>query len=137
MESKHQTLQGLAFPLQPEVQRALQQLKQRTVNYIQLVGAQACHVSTTRSQAPWASPTPGLQMGTEPSPHLLSGSSNPRCSWTGGVAQLVERSPAIHGELILGAAAPGTGRGGTHLESQPSGGRERQERQSSRSSLAA
>ncbi|XP_052575124.1 toll-like receptor 9 isoform X3 [Peromyscus californicus insignis] len=36
VESKHQTLQGLAFPLQPEAQRALQQLKQRTVNYIQL-----------------------------------------------------------------------------------------------------
>lgn len=37
VESKHQTLQGLAFPLQPEAQRALQQLKQKTVNYIQLV----------------------------------------------------------------------------------------------------
>ncbi|XP_066207317.1 toll-like receptor 9 isoform X3 [Saccopteryx leptura] len=36
VESKHQTLQGLAFPLQPEAQRALQQLKQGTVNYIQL-----------------------------------------------------------------------------------------------------
>ncbi|XP_055485551.1 toll-like receptor 9 isoform X3 [Psammomys obesus] len=36
VESKHQTLQGLAFPLQPEAQRALQQLKQKTVNYIQL-----------------------------------------------------------------------------------------------------
>ncbi|EAW65196.1 hCG2043378, isoform CRA_c [Homo sapiens] len=29
VESKHQTLQGLAFPLQPEAQRALQQLKQK------------------------------------------------------------------------------------------------------------
>lgn len=38
VESKHQTLQGLAFPLQPAAQRALQQLQQRTVNYIQLVG---------------------------------------------------------------------------------------------------
>ncbi|XP_071078269.1 toll-like receptor 9 isoform X3 [Desmodus rotundus] len=36
VESKHQTLQGLAFPLQPEAQRALQQLKQKTINYIQL-----------------------------------------------------------------------------------------------------
>uniref|UniRef100_A0A2K5NR01 Twinfilin actin binding protein 2 n=1 Tax=Cercocebus atys TaxID=9531 RepID=A0A2K5NR01_CERAT len=36
VESKHQTLQGLAFPLQPEAQRALQQLKQKMVNYIQL-----------------------------------------------------------------------------------------------------
>nr|XP_002758283.1 toll-like receptor 9 isoform X2 [Callithrix jacchus] len=36
VESKHQTLQGLAFPLQPQAQRALQQLKQKTVNYIQL-----------------------------------------------------------------------------------------------------
>lgn len=39
MESKHQTLQGLAFPLQPEAQRALQQLRQKAINYIQLVGA--------------------------------------------------------------------------------------------------
>lgn len=38
VESKHQTLQGLAFPLQPEAQRALQQLKQKSVNYIQMVG---------------------------------------------------------------------------------------------------
>uniref|UniRef100_A0A9L0RGU1 Twinfilin actin binding protein 2 n=1 Tax=Equus caballus TaxID=9796 RepID=A0A9L0RGU1_HORSE len=37
VESKHQTLQGLAFPLQPEAQRALQQLKQKMINYIQLV----------------------------------------------------------------------------------------------------
>uniref|UniRef100_A0A2K6PK49 Twinfilin actin binding protein 2 n=1 Tax=Rhinopithecus roxellana TaxID=61622 RepID=A0A2K6PK49_RHIRO len=36
VESKHQTLQGLAFPLQPEAQWALQQLKQKMVNYIQL-----------------------------------------------------------------------------------------------------
>ncbi|XP_029098951.1 toll-like receptor 9 isoform X3 [Monodon monoceros] len=36
VESKHQTLQGLAFPLQPQAQRALQQLRQKTVNYIQL-----------------------------------------------------------------------------------------------------
>lgn len=39
VESKHQTLQGLAFPLQPQAQRALQQLRQKTINYIQLVGA--------------------------------------------------------------------------------------------------
>lgn len=39
MESKHQTLQGLAFPLQPAAQRALQQLRQKAINYIQLVGA--------------------------------------------------------------------------------------------------
>ncbi|XP_075403583.1 twinfilin-2 [Tenrec ecaudatus] len=36
VESKHQTLQGLAFPLQPEAQRALQQLRQKMINYIQL-----------------------------------------------------------------------------------------------------
>ncbi|KAF5911544.1 hypothetical protein HPG69_015567 [Diceros bicornis minor] len=36
VESKHQTLQGLVFPLQPEAQRALQQLKQKMINYIQL-----------------------------------------------------------------------------------------------------
>ncbi|KAM7230120.1 hypothetical protein CapIbe_018837 [Capra ibex] len=36
VESKHQTLQGLAFPLQPQAQRALQQLRQKAINYIQL-----------------------------------------------------------------------------------------------------
>lgn len=37
VESKHQTLQGLAFPLQPEAQQAIQLLKQKKINYIQLV----------------------------------------------------------------------------------------------------
>lgn len=64
MESKHQTLQGLAFPLQPEAQRALQQLKQKTVNYIQLVGTQSCPAHT--SQAPWAPPV--LANGQSPVP---------------------------------------------------------------------
>uniref|UniRef100_A0A1W7RC24 Twinfilin-2-like protein n=1 Tax=Agkistrodon contortrix contortrix TaxID=8713 RepID=A0A1W7RC24_AGKCO len=36
VESKHQTLQGLAFPLQPDAQQAIQLLKQRKINYIQL-----------------------------------------------------------------------------------------------------
>ncbi|XP_064154471.1 twinfilin-2 isoform X2 [Anguilla rostrata] len=36
VESKHQTLQGLAFPLQEEARHALQQLTQRRINYIQL-----------------------------------------------------------------------------------------------------
>ncbi|XP_072522087.1 twinfilin-2b isoform X4 [Salminus brasiliensis] len=36
VESKHSTLQGLAFPLQEGVKRALEQLKQRRINYIQL-----------------------------------------------------------------------------------------------------
>ncbi|XP_076870530.1 twinfilin-2 isoform X2 [Brachyhypopomus gauderio] len=36
VDSKHQTLQGLAFPLQPEAKRALQQLAERRINYIQL-----------------------------------------------------------------------------------------------------
>ncbi|XP_070594776.1 twinfilin-2 [Erythrolamprus reginae] len=36
VESKHQTLQGLAFPLQPDAQQAIQQLKQNKINYIQL-----------------------------------------------------------------------------------------------------
>ncbi|XP_015276396.1 PREDICTED: twinfilin-2 isoform X2 [Gekko japonicus] len=36
VESKHQTLQGLAFPLQPEAQQAIQLLKQKKINYIQL-----------------------------------------------------------------------------------------------------
>ncbi|XP_062272053.1 twinfilin-2 isoform X2 [Scomber scombrus] len=36
VESKHQTLQGLAFPLQETAKRALQQLAQKRINYIQL-----------------------------------------------------------------------------------------------------
>lgn len=37
VESKHQTLQGLAFPLQDAAKRALQQLAQKRINYVQLV----------------------------------------------------------------------------------------------------
>ena len=37
VESKHQTLQGIAFPLQATARRALQQLVQKRINYIQLV----------------------------------------------------------------------------------------------------
>lgn len=44
VESKHQTLQGLTFPLQPAAQRALQQLRQKTVNYIQLVGVHPAQI---------------------------------------------------------------------------------------------
>ncbi|XP_051931986.1 twinfilin-2 [Hippocampus zosterae] len=36
VESKQQTLQGLAFPLQETARRALQQLAQKQINYIQL-----------------------------------------------------------------------------------------------------
>ncbi|CAB1314671.1 unnamed protein product [Coregonus sp. 'balchen'] len=36
VESKHQTLQGIAFPLQEEAKQALQQLAQKHINYIQL-----------------------------------------------------------------------------------------------------
>ncbi|XP_061583334.1 twinfilin-2 isoform X2 [Cololabis saira] len=36
VDSKHQTLQGLAFPLQETARRALQQLAQKRINYIQL-----------------------------------------------------------------------------------------------------
>nr|XP_057934907.1 twinfilin-2 isoform X2 [Doryrhamphus excisus] len=36
VESKHQTLQGLAFPLQETARRALRQLAQKRINYIQL-----------------------------------------------------------------------------------------------------
>ncbi|XP_064012659.1 twinfilin-2 isoform X1 [Pogoniulus pusillus] len=36
VESKHQTLQGLAFPLQLDAQQAIQALKQKKINYIQL-----------------------------------------------------------------------------------------------------
>lgn len=37
LDKRAQTLQGLAFPLQEEAKRALRQLKQRRINYIQLV----------------------------------------------------------------------------------------------------
>lgn len=37
LDKRAQTLQGLAFPLQEEAKRALQQLKQKRINYIQLV----------------------------------------------------------------------------------------------------
>uniref|UniRef100_A0A4W5R783 Twinfilin actin-binding protein 2b n=1 Tax=Hucho hucho TaxID=62062 RepID=A0A4W5R783_9TELE len=36
LDKRHQTLTGLAFPLQEEAKRALQQLKQKRINYIQL-----------------------------------------------------------------------------------------------------
>ncbi|KAJ7999446.1 hypothetical protein DPEC_G00194520 [Dallia pectoralis] len=36
LDKRHQTHAGLAFPLQEEAQRALQQLKQKRINYIQL-----------------------------------------------------------------------------------------------------
>lgn len=37
LDRRTQTLQGLAFPLQEDAKRALQQLKQKRINYIQLV----------------------------------------------------------------------------------------------------
>lgn len=37
IDKRAQTLQGLAFPLQEEAKQALQQLKQKRINYIQLV----------------------------------------------------------------------------------------------------
>ena len=81
VESKHQTLQGLAFPLQPEAQRALQQLKQKMVNYIQMVGA--CSL-------PWHTLPPPLLLPMHMcrctwSPHSTSLQSVPfsssMCSW--------------------------------------------------------
>lgn len=42
VDCMHQTLQGLAFPLQESAKRALQQLAQRHVNYVQLVSV-SCH----------------------------------------------------------------------------------------------
>lgn len=41
VDSKHQTLQGLAFPLQETAKRALHQLSQKRINYIQLVSLMA------------------------------------------------------------------------------------------------
>lgn len=43
VDSKHQTLQGLAFPLRESAKRALQQLAQKRINYIQLVSLNPQH----------------------------------------------------------------------------------------------
>ncbi len=43
VESKNPTLQGLAFPLQEEAKHALQQLKLKRINYIQLVSSTYTH----------------------------------------------------------------------------------------------
>lgn len=43
VDSKHQTLQGLAFPLQESAKRALQQLAHKRINYIQLVSVKPQH----------------------------------------------------------------------------------------------
>lgn len=43
VDSKHQTLQGLAFPLRESAKRALQQLAQKRINYIQLVSLKPQH----------------------------------------------------------------------------------------------
>lgn len=43
VDSKHQTLQGLAFPLQESAKRALQQLAHKRINYIQLVSVRQQH----------------------------------------------------------------------------------------------
>lgn len=45
VESKHQTLQGLAFPLQETAKRALQQLAHKRINYIQLVSLRSSYKS--------------------------------------------------------------------------------------------
>lgn len=42
VETKPQTLQGLAFPLQAEAKHALQQLAKKHINYIQLVRMHTC-----------------------------------------------------------------------------------------------
>lgn len=47
LDKRAQTLQGLAFPLQEEAKRALQQLKQRRINYIQLVSSDKDPLSRT------------------------------------------------------------------------------------------
>lgn len=46
VESKPVNLQGLAFPLQEEAKRALQLLKQKRINYIQLVSPTQTHTHT-------------------------------------------------------------------------------------------
>lgn len=61
VDSKQQTLQGLAFPLQEGARRALQQLAHKRINYIQLVSVKTqdgafpawlqnpfCHVASQR-----------------------------------------------------------------------------------------
>jgi hypothetical protein len=43
LDKRPQTLQGLAFPLQEEAKGALRQLKQKRINYIQLVSRALIH----------------------------------------------------------------------------------------------
>ena len=44
VESMHQTMQGLSFPLQEEAKKALHQLAQKCINYIQLVRGKHSYV---------------------------------------------------------------------------------------------
>ena len=44
LDKRPQTLQGLAFPLQEEAKGALRQLKQKRINYIQLVSCALIHI---------------------------------------------------------------------------------------------
>ncbi|CAB1315370.1 unnamed protein product [Coregonus sp. 'balchen'] len=54
LDKRHQTLTGLAFPLQEEAKRALQQLKQKRINYIQLL----VHTNPTETrELPYRIPT--------------------------------------------------------------------------------
>ncbi|MBN3311829.1 TWF2 protein, partial [Atractosteus spatula] len=62
VESKHQTLQGLAFPLQKEAQQALLQLRQRKINYVQLEERRRAGVSGGRRKNRLCLP---LQVKTE------------------------------------------------------------------------
>lgn len=46
VDSKHQTLQGVAFPLHADAMKALEQFRDKKVNYVQLVSARFpffCH----------------------------------------------------------------------------------------------
>ncbi|CAB1354102.1 unnamed protein product [Coregonus sp. 'balchen'] len=49
LDKRHQTLTGLAFPLQEEAKRSLQQLKQKRINYIQLVSWH--HITNIQNKA--------------------------------------------------------------------------------------
>lgn len=85
LDKRAQTLQGLAFPLQEEAKRALQQLKQKRINYIQLVrkpiwlisqGAKCNKLPVKRktSWKDWVSKQTVLQ-------RLLMNSSKIGCAW--------------------------------------------------------
>lgn len=91
VESRHQTLQGLAFPLQSEAQRALQQLRQKTINYIQLVGACSPPWATQGAHTPRLPLRPPVCLWARTVPRPL-----PVVLWAQSPCAVVYSGPLLH-----------------------------------------